>query len=73
MFFKSVSLKKKKPNSGLFRNKVVLFNNKTKEVMTFQLGMATDWEYFEARGWTHWIKSLSKADALKEITKTQNQ
>jgi hypothetical protein len=59
MYFETVSLKSKKPNSGMFRNKVVLINGKTKDVMSFQLGLATDWAYYEARGWTHWVKLIS--------------
>lgn len=68
MYFKAVSLKDKKPNSGLFRNKVVLINSKTKEVTSFQLGLATDWEWYIGKGYTHWIKQIS-AKQLKEEVK----
>jgi hypothetical protein len=69
MYFKSVALKDKKPNTGLLRNKVVLINAKTKEVTSFQLGFATDWEWYVARGYTHWIKQVSATQLEKEFNK----
>jgi len=67
MYFITVSLKKKKPNTGLFRNRVMLINGKTKEVTSFQLGKIVEWEYYMARGYTHWIKSISKKQLLKQM------
>lgn len=66
MYFKSVALKDKKPNSGLLRNRVVLINPKTKEVNSFQLGWVVDWEYYESRGYTHWIKVITKKQIIAE-------
>lgn len=65
-YFEAVPFKEKLPNNSVHR-KVIAVNSKTNEVVTVKMGMATDWEYYTSRGFTHWIKPITTKHLKKRL------
>lgn len=66
IYFEAVALKDKKPNHLMFTDRRVgLVNLKINDIITIKPGIAIDYEYYISRGYTHWIKPVSKK-ILKE-------
>lgn len=70
MFFESVSLQDRKPARKTYTgNHTVLVNPKTGNMISVKVGMAMEWEYFISKGFTHWIKPISRENLLKKLNK----
>jgi len=61
MYFAAIPLKNKKPSHIMWNNRhVALLNPKTRDFHTIKVGVSIEWEYFIARGFTHWIQPIDR-------------
>jgi hypothetical protein len=70
MYFETVSLKKKTPNTGFYRNKVVVINTKTGEMKAIQPGVVwdkEDWKDLISFGFTHWLKPITNKKLKEQL------